>query len=99
MNSGGVKRLFGIALCGKVLCIKWLLLASTPTSLGARRCFSPELCLSKSSDSEFLNSTAAVQKPFFSQKQEIISQATSSNFNPFGNQGEVGSKYCSLCEN
>lgn len=47
---------------------------------------------------EFLNTTGVrvEQKPFISQKEDLDSEATSSDFHPFGNEGELGCKYCSL---
>lgn len=69
------------------------------TSLGAGSCcFSPKLCLSKSSDCEFLNTTGT--EAHFSHRSRISFQRLFffSNFNPFDSQGELRSKYYSLHE-
>lgn len=69
------------------------------TSLGAGSCcFSPKLCLSKSSDCEFLNTTGT--EAHFSHRSRISFQRHFffPNFNPFDSQGELRSKYYSLHE-
>lgn len=94
------KKLFGTAFCmARCFTQSCCFLVPIPTSSGAQRCFvSPTHGLSKSNALEFVNTTGVrvKQKPFFSQKEDLASEATSSDFHAFGNQGEPGCKYCSL---
>lgn len=83
-------------LYDKVLCTKLLLLAPNSLSFWSSEmfCFNTP-GLSKSRDFEFVNTSGdrVKQKPFFSQKEGFASEETSSDFHPFGNQGELGCKY------
>lgn len=95
------KKLFGTAFCmTRSFAQSCFFLVPILTSSGALRCFVSTPGLSKSRDFEFVNTTGVrvKQKPFFSQKKDPASEATSSDFHPFCNQGELGCKYCSLWE-